>query len=593
MAVAQRVYPSFVSVALIWAVALAILVPRAFSAGSEELSRQLMLAAEKGDLPSAKEALAAGADPNARVPGTWLNYTPLHQAVTNGHREIAQLLLEQGANPYLEDDNHDPVLVFARHEKSGRAILRLLLDWKVPIDSKNSLGNTALMRSLDSPEDEQGTALLLEFGADPNRRSEGGVTPLMSAARHSNAKQVTVLLKGGAEVNAQDDRGNTPLMHAFDSTYTASVKPLIEAGANVNLPNKAGHTPLMLALGSGDGLDRLLLERGADPTVVTKNGTTLLMLAAAQRTPDTVRLLLSRKVDVNARDGQGRTAVHYAATSTPYGSDPKEMAAVRATPGTIINLLVSAGADLQALDAENRSALHFAAESGYIETVRLLLEKKLNLGQVMKDGRTPLHLAVDGRASYSGEQPDANEKVRLLLASGAAPDVADEEGRAPLYFAVKAMNRDFALRLIEKGASVDRVAKDGLTPLLLATRSFHDHFVSPEDYAAIVALLAAKTTAPDARDSLGMTPLMWAAASDVPAAVESLLGRPADLNARAKDGRTALMWAASANATKTIKILLEKGADKSAKDNAGRTASAWARWMEQSRARDLLGNDAP
>jgi ankyrin repeat protein len=223
----------------------------------------------------------------------------------------------------------------------------------------------------------------------------------------------------------------------------------------------------------------------------------------------------------------------------------------------------------------------------------MLLERKFDPSQAMNDGRTPLHLAIDGHAAYPGAQEDAGEKVRLLLASGAAPDAVDKQGRAPLFHAVETMNRDFTLRLIEKGASVDRLTKDGLTPLIVAARSFHDHFVSPEKYAAIVAALAARTTAVDARDSSGMTALMWAAASDVPAAVEVLLARHADLNARGKDGRTALMWAASANAGQTIKVLLEKGADKSVKDNAGRTASAWARWLGQGHALDLLGDEAP
>ncbi len=569
---------------------LALLAPRTFSAELEELNRQLMLAAEKGDLPNAQAALAGGADPNARVPGTSLNYTPLHQAVGEGHREIAELLLEHGANPYLEDENQDPVLVFVSPSNNGRAMLRLLLDWKVPIDSKNSDGITALMRSVGFPDDGQHAALLLECGADPNLRRGGGITPLMSAAEHTDARQLMVLLKAGADVNAQDDAGNTPLMHAD----TACVKPLLEAGANVNLASKAGETPLMFALGSKEGIDLLLLEHGADPKAVTEKGATLLMLAAAQRLPETVRLLLSRRADAKARDRDGQTAVHYAAgASHYYHRDPKEIAADLAKTGTIINLLVSAGADLKAVDAEGRSALHLAAGTGYVEIVRLLLEMQFDPNQAMNDGRTPLYLAIDGPAISSGEQQDAGEKVRLLLASGAAPDAVDKEGRSPLLSAIELMDRDITLLLIEKGASVDRLAKSGLTPLLLAARRFHDQYVLPENYAAIVAALAAKTTAPDARDGLGMTPLMWAAASDVPAAVEALLAQHADLNARAGDGRTALMWAASANAGRTIKVLLEKGADKSLKDNAGRTASAWAKWMGQSRALDLLGDEAP
>ena len=78
-----------------------------------------MTAAKAGDMAAAQQALELGADPDCRVPGTWLNFTPLLQAISENHFEVAKLLLEHGADPSLEDDNGDPAMIFAADEKNG------------------------------------------------------------------------------------------------------------------------------------------------------------------------------------------------------------------------------------------------------------------------------------------------------------------------------------------------------------------------------------------------------------------------------------------------------------------------------------------
>jgi ankyrin repeat protein len=55
-------------------------------------------AARTGNIEAAKEAIAAGADVNAKDKGSvlWKDYTPLHYAAVNGHKEIADLLRKHG-----------------------------------------------------------------------------------------------------------------------------------------------------------------------------------------------------------------------------------------------------------------------------------------------------------------------------------------------------------------------------------------------------------------------------------------------------------------------------------------------------------------
>ena len=62
--------------------------------GNPEADRALFDAADKGNIEAVKQHLAAGADVNAK---TMWGRTPLHWATAEGHKEIAELLIAEGA----------------------------------------------------------------------------------------------------------------------------------------------------------------------------------------------------------------------------------------------------------------------------------------------------------------------------------------------------------------------------------------------------------------------------------------------------------------------------------------------------------------
>ena len=59
-------------------------------------------AAFRGSIEALKQAIADGADVNAKSDGGW---TPLHQAASKGHKEVAELLIEKGADVNGKDDS--------------------------------------------------------------------------------------------------------------------------------------------------------------------------------------------------------------------------------------------------------------------------------------------------------------------------------------------------------------------------------------------------------------------------------------------------------------------------------------------------------
>jgi ankyrin repeat protein len=140
---------------------------------------------------------------------------------------------------------------------------------------------------------------LLARGADPNARSNRGMTALIWAAYRDDEEPVHDLLTHGADPNARGPGGMTALMQAADSGSARCVPELLARTINVNSRDNAGRTALMLAVSwtnvrdpaSGVSIVRQLLLHGGDPSLRDKSGATALTLARKTAPPAVVELL--------------------------------------------------------------------------------------------------------------------------------------------------------------------------------------------------------------------------------------------------------------------------------------------------------------
>ncbi|KAH7114772.1 ankyrin repeat protein, partial [Dactylonectria estremocensis] len=106
--------------------------------------------------------------------------------------------------------------------------------------------------------------LLLENGADPNRRERHGRTALHIAAGDGYSDIVRILVENGADVDAKV-HGWTPMLLAAKAWRFRIPDYLIERGANVNAADYHGRRALHWAVHHGGvTLARLLLQRGAE-----------------------------------------------------------------------------------------------------------------------------------------------------------------------------------------------------------------------------------------------------------------------------------------------------------------------------------------
>jgi ankyrin repeat protein len=110
-------------------------------------------------------------------------------------------------------------------------------------------------------------------------------------------------------------------------------------------------------------------------------------------------------------DRAGRSALHYAALDGDVDR---------------VIELIAQGADVNAVDqAGGHTALHFAAQGQHTETARALLSAGAEVDARDRFGKTPLSMALFNVRDRDGEV------IRVLLASGADPNLKNNNGISP------------------------------------------------------------------------------------------------------------------------------------------------------------------
>jgi len=228
---------------------------------------------------------------------------------------------------------------------------------------------------------------------------------------------------------------------------------------------------LLGAAASGDcRAARIALFLGADADAASRIGSsesrvTPLHCTAFGGHVDVARLLIARGADVGREDAKGWTPLHWAVSGGPQDAD--EMGAFPGMCGApamdayvaLARLLIEHGADVNAKDRQGGTPLHRAASGGQVSLIDVLIEKGARVNATTAVGGTPLHSAA--RAGRL-------DAVRRLLAKGADVNARSARQRTPLHWAVEAGKREVARLLLTQGADVNAKDREGMTPADLA-----------------------------------------------------------------------------------------------------------------------------
>jgi ankyrin repeat protein len=415
-------------------------------------------------------------------------------------------------------------------------------------------------------------------------------TPVADATMNGDRVAVRELLKRGADVNAAHGDGMSALHWAARNGDSELAQMLVYAGANLRATTRlGGWTPLLVASQHGHpSVIATLLNAGADPNTPTTNGTTPLMLAAASGSAEALKLLLDKRVNVNAKESsRGETALMFAAAYNRLDA---------------MKLLIAAGADV---NAQSRVVdLKAPSNTNPEEEAFLRAQQGQRQGETARGGRrgapaTPA--AATAEEGYPAAAPAAADRGRAGAGPSGRPDVAGlsrqfrfaelvnaQGGLSPLFFAIRQGHVQAATLLLDSGANLNARTADGTTPLLMA--AINGHF----DLAA--KLLDRGANPREAADN-GVTPLyavlnvQWAPKALYPQPrahlqqrlthlemMQLLLERGVDVNARLRRkvwysgynfdlsgvdeiGATPFWRAAYASDVAAMRLLIQYGAD--------------------------------
>lgn len=252
--------------------------------------------------------------------------------------------------------------------------------------------------------------LLVSFGANIEALDPSGGTALTLAARHGLTPSVVQLLKMNAYIEAKDYQGYTALFLAASQGHKSTVEVLLAKGANIEAKNNYGSTILSNVVSRGDELMvKLLLAKGADINAKDQFGGTLLHQAACHRHNSVIQVFIAEGVDIEARDDSGYTVL--------------QLAAYRGYE-LVVEALLMNGADIEAKDRFGNTALHLVARRGFKSVAQVLLAKRADTEARDRNGRTALDLATDQGHGSMVEFLHAN-KVNIEARAhryGIAPD---------------------------------------------------------------------------------------------------------------------------------------------------------------------------
>ena len=446
----------------------------------------LHFAGSSGSAEAVQVLLRHGADVDSRE-AVW-GQTPLIFAAAGGRLEAVTALADAGAELALATNVLDvPQMIAEDAEFRERRNAIRAIEWGLDLADEGYAGTGGrtdniqleeeeLKNPLELPDEERET---LSFAQKMNKK--GGMSALHHAAREGHEDVVLALLSRGADINQRSGDLSTALLVATINGHFDTAMKLLEQGADPSIASFAGATPLYAAI----NLQWAATSWYPQPTAHRQQEASHLEL---------MRVLLDAGADVNARlemelwysefSGGNLNVSQWGATPfwrAAYGTDVPAM-----------KLLIEYGADPNITTKKLPSRRFDPAGQAEEEDEEDGPEPIPTGGPATY----PIHAATGAGygLGYAGNAhqhaPDGwLPTVKYLVeALGADVNLRDHNGYTSLHNAATRGDNELILYLVERGADVTVVSREGQTTADMANSPVARVSPIPETIALLESL---------------------------------------------------------------------------------------------------------
>jgi ankyrin repeat protein len=394
--------------------------------------------------------------------------TPLSTTCSRGHTDIIELLIENGTNTVILNENNENILYLACNGIHPEAVQYLLTldNIRTPefMEQKNIWGQTPLSSACSRGHIDI-IKSLIENGANTetlNKNNEN-ILSLACKGRHLEVVQYLLTLDNIRTPDFMEQRsiwGQTALSAACSRGHTNIIELLIGNGADITIQYKNGSSVLhrvCMAREEKIHIVRNLLSIFKDTSIMEQknnNGLTPLNLACFHGHTKIAKLFLENGADFTVQYNDGSNILHMLCKNGNYN-----------LVHHILPVFKHHTSLIKQQDTLGHTPLSLACLHGHTKIVESFLEKDLCPTVQCNDGSNLLHLAC-----ISGEI----EIVEHLL--NFYPKLMEQQnndGSTPLCAACAKGNMDIIKSLVENGSDTRTVNGNGENILYLACLNGH------------------------------------------------------------------------------------------------------------------------
>lgn len=487
-------------------------------------------------------------------------------AVTAPEIKYVQYFMDRGLDRDLPNEYGTPPIFYAACNPNIE-MLRYFIESGADMFSETRSAKTLLHFAAANNRSIDVIKYLVAKGLDVNKPdSFYRETPLHYAVSGGNIEAMLYLAENGADLNADSDNmfGNTPFMILLEDNYITSVDPslvkrFIELGAAPNSIDRRHFTPLYYSGMRSLDVIKCLVEHDAKIIKSDTFGIAPLHYAVMNPCLDNIKYLIELGADPCAVNRDGTTLLHVAARSNPNVE--------------MLIFLVDQGVDINAKRDETQMAIHDALERRCdFETLKFFVENGSDLNT---RGSSWHHTPLEEVALWcdSDIYRDKYEYVKYLVEHGADWTVKTSDGATLLHHSDNLRLTEY---LVSLGLDVNASDDHGNTPVMWAAGRRQS---SPD----VLKFLVTQGGNLDVRDNEGVTPIHYAAGRQSSDILEYLVSQGENVNVQDNKGKTPLhhvvMW--DQGSPETWTYLIEHGADIHSKDNEGKSPLDLARGEEK------------